>query len=120
MLLCWKDDGDNRPSFENIVEMIQNILINTDSQSNGPRPKGGHDSYVLISDLSSSGFTDYDGQTLFSNGSLSFDCDGSGEQNMTKAHTECYEVFYMQRVLMYGALVYLVTKLANFLLQCVL
>ena len=76
MLLCWKDDPDNRPTFEGMMEMLQTLLIHTRTESRGDYySPGAHakGSYVDVSDFSSSDdYTTSDDSTVFANGSMSF------------------------------------------------
>ena len=70
MLLCWKDDPDCRPNFEALSHTIHNLLPETYFQKSSSLTRSG-DSYVEISDISSSDNTDSDTsfqQTVFTHG----------------------------------------------------
>ena len=93
MLLCWKDDADNRPSFEAVVEMLQNVLIDSGSPCQSYRSIGGGDSYVVISDFSSSGNNYSDDQTVFYNSSLSYGASYKRTSSQNEANNYCHAVY---------------------------
>ena len=74
MLLCWKTNPESRPTFEALVEMLQNFLIDAHSEhvSHFGSPGRGEGSYVDMSDISSSDNTTSYDSAVFANTSTPF------------------------------------------------
>ena len=80
MLLCWKDDPENRPTFEGIMEMLQTIVLDSCVESGGQfgsLAQVKDSSYVEMSDFSSSDNATSDESTVFANNSRSFGYDST-------------------------------------------
>ena len=50
MLLCWRDDPDNRPQFEAIADMIRDIILPETKAQDNVLPSSVDDGYVGTND----------------------------------------------------------------------
>ena len=70
MLLCWKDDPDNRPTFQTLVDIFQNFLIDAHSERDNHY---GFQATCETSSFSSSENASSDDSVVFANAlSVSF------------------------------------------------
>ena len=117
MLLCWKEDPDNRPHFENLADMLGSYTHNEERYE---RPLSISDSYIDINDcdFSSSDNSESDTtfeQTLVTNSSPPSPCSSFrrsntevrttqniGEYGVTNANTSRIEVRTTQSIGEYG------------------